>query len=95
MQIWTFIGLLCLLSCVPMTITLPDKTDANYADFPQDISLWVDGRACIDERKKNIYDGCAMIADPVCGCDGYMYGNSCEAKNNGVLFFLDKEVCSE
>jgi hypothetical protein len=96
MKICIIVTLWCFFGCVPVTITLPDKTNTNtLQDEPKGISLWVDGRACIDERKINTYGGCARIAEPVCGCDGYSYSNSCDARNHGVLFFLDKEMYSE
>lgn len=87
MRVCIIICFLYLLSCVPVTITLPDGPDT--------ISLWVDGRPCIDESKKNTGGGCPMIYTPTCGCDGYVYENPCIAARNGVLFYLDKEVCSE
>ena len=98
MRINIIFCLLYLLSCVPVTITLPDKTNTNTLhNNPEDISLWVDGRPCISEKQKNEYDSssCYYLHDPVCGCDGQRYGNPCFALKNGVLFFLDKEICNE
>ena len=46
--------------------------------------------SCIDESKIDEFVACIEIYEPVCGCDGVTYPNTCYASSiGGVTSFID------
>ncbi len=53
----------------------------------------VQSEICIDSTLINDSISCIEIYDPVCGCDGVTYSNSCYAGLSGVLSYVTGECC--
>ena len=48
---------------------------------------------CIDSTLVNDSIVCTTEYDPVCGCDGVIYSNSCYADGSGVVSYVSGECC--
>ncbi len=44
-------------------------------------------KQCIDKSKVKLQQICPKVYNPVCGCNGRTYNNSCEAQKMGVTTF--------
>ena len=79
-----FIGMtvcLVIISC--------DKDDDNCVPKPV-----VTNGSCIDSTLIENNSSCLDILEPVCGCDGVTYGNSCYATiYGGVTSYVQGECC--
>jgi len=50
--------------------------------------------SCIDSNLIDSTSMCATVFEPVCGCDGVTYSNSCDATiRGGVISYVEGKCC--
>tara|TARA_B100001093_G_scaffold109921_1_gene102172 strand:- start:1906 stop:2169 length:264 start_codon:yes stop_codon:yes gene_type:complete len=65
-----------------------DKDQNNCINIPDSVN-----NICIDSSLIDSSVVCLTVYEPVCGCNGMTYSNSCVASRNGITYYEDGECC--
>lgn len=78
-----------ILSMFSLLMISCEKDENSCAPVPEN-----NNGPCIDSLLMDSTSACFALYDPVCGCDGVTYSNSCYATNfGGVSSYVSGECC--
>ena len=79
-----------IVSTISLTIISCKKETESCVSAPV-----ITNGSCIDSSLIDSTSDCATVYEPVCGCDGVTYSNSCSATiRGGVTSYVEGECCN-